>query len=99
MEQRPPFRERMSGENLIEGHGIQNAGFDELEQPGLVLGTSGLQRDGGEIFRCEYPGRHSVNIIHQCFSQSFLRKRTRGREELHQPAGDDEVFATAGIRL
>ena len=34
----------------LKAGGIQHAGFDELEQPGFVLGTSGLERDGGEMF-------------------------------------------------
>ena len=32
----------MPGEDGLETHRVEHAGLDELEEPGFVLGTSGL---------------------------------------------------------
>ena len=39
----------MPDEDGLEARGIKHASLDELEQAGFVLGTSGLERDGGEV--------------------------------------------------
>ena len=82
----------MPDEDGLETRGIQRAGFDELEEPGLVLGPSGLERDGREVFGGEDAGWRAIDIGFHGLREGLLPQRSGGREELDRPATDDDVF-------
>jgi len=81
------------GNNDLETLGVDRAGLDELEQARLVLGPSGLERDGGKVLGRENPRRRSFHLYRNGLSQGFFDQRTRRREELHRPSGDDDIFS------
>ena len=82
----------MASEDGLKTRGLQHAGLDELQQPGLVLGASGLERDGGQMFGGENPRGRAVHIPDHGFFQRLLHQRTGRRQELNRPARDDDVF-------
>jgi len=53
----------ISRKNGLEAGAIERAGLDELEETGLVLGASGLQGNGGEVFGREDSCWRSFDIM------------------------------------
>jgi len=51
------------GENRLELFHVEDAGFDELEKAGFVLGATGLERDGGQMFRSEHARQCAFDIF------------------------------------
>src|SRR5439155_5234902 len=47
----PLVKQSVPGKDGLETFSVENTSFDELNQTRLVLGASGLQRDGGQMFR------------------------------------------------
>lgn len=86
----------MPGHDGLEPVGVERAGFDELQQPGLVLRPPGLEREGGEMFRGENARRSAFDIHLDGFREGFFRQRPGRRQELDGPAANDDIFTLHG---
>ena len=91
----------MPGEDSLETHGVEHAGLNELEEPGFVLGPSGLERNSGKVFGGKDQGGRSVHVSDDSFLQRFFHQRASGRQELNGPAADDDILTLhrAAVRL
>ena len=83
----------MAGEEGLETVGVEDAGFDELEQARLVFGAAHLQGDGREMFGGEDARGNVPDRQGDGFGQSLLHQRAGRWQKLHGPASDDDVFA------
>ena len=79
-------------QNAVEFVHIERAAFDELEDAGEVLGAARLQRDGGQVFCRHHACSHAFKVRFQRLRQGFLHQGIAGRQKLHRPGGDNDVF-------
>ncbi len=93
----------MPGNDVLEARRIKRAGFDELEQAGLIFRTPGLECDGGEMFGGENAGGCAGDIFFHRQGERLFDERAVRRKKLHRPAGEDDVFtfhrAAAGFEV
>ncbi len=63
----------------METVGIEGAGFNELEEPGFVLGPPCLERYRGEVFRSDDARRSAFDIRFARLGQCLFYQRTCSR--------------------
>src|SRR5439155_1454231 len=97
----PGLLQSVPGEDGLKARGVERRAFDELEQASLVLGATGLERDGSQMLGGEDARGRAGDILLDGLRQRFLDQRIGGRKKLHRPSGDDDVFAVhvAATRL
>src|SRR5947209_3213923 len=88
----PFLKKSVPLEDLVEPVRIQNSGFDKLQDASEVLGAGGSKGQGDQMFGGDHPRRKFLHFGFDRLRQRFLVERAAGREELHRPSFDVDVF-------
>src|SRR6266581_3503973 len=83
----------MLRDDCFKSSAIHCVTFNELKDPRLILGASGLQCDGCKVLGPQDPCRFAVNVSFDSVLQCFFKKRSACGQKLNWPTTDNNVLA------
>ena len=79
-------------EDGVELVGVQNSGFNELQDAGEIFGAGGSEGHGHQMLGGDHPGADAFHFGFDGLLERFLVQSVAGRKKLHRPFVDDQVF-------
>ena len=85
----------MPSQDALKPLRIDRCGLDKLKQAGVVLGPSGFEGKGREVFRREHPRRRALHINGHGLGQRFFGQGTGGRQKMISAMLTGKLFPMA----
>ena len=82
----------MAHQNVFQLPTVDCVLLNELQNPGIVFRSSGVQGNRNEVVSRHYSDRNSLHRCLDRLSDRFPFQVIAGRQKLNRPTSDDYVF-------
>lgn len=82
----------MCAQDAFQPGAIDHILLKKLQDPGVVLGTPGLQSNCRQVLCSHHPNGDALDVSFNSVPKAFLLQSSAHRQELHRPPADYHVF-------